>query len=148
MSKYTDHENAADVIREENTVLLDSFVSWLAAKNLSDATVKNHRDNIDFYINDFLLYEEPQPASEGVDEVVGFLGHWFIRKAMWASETSIRSNAASLKKFYDFMLERGEVSPGAVREMKDRIKVELPDCVATLKRYDDPSVDIEDVWPW
>ena len=148
MSKYTDHENAADVIREENTVLLDSFVSWLAAKNLSDATVKNHRDNIDFYINDFLQYEGPQPASEGVDEVGSFLGYWFIRKAMWASETSIRSNAASLKKFYDFMLERGEVPPGAVREMKERIKEELPDYVATVKRYDDPSMDIDDVWPW
>lgn len=92
------------------------------------------------------MYESPQHASEGVDEVGMFLGYWFIRKAMWANVTSVKANATSLKKFYDFMLERGEVDPEALKVMKQRIKEELPEWIATLKRYDDPSVDTEDVW--
>ena len=128
--------------------LLDDFESWIINKGLTEATAKKHRENIDFYINEFLLYESPKHASEGVDEVGMFLGYWFIRKAMWANEASVKANAASLKKFYDFMVGRGEVDPEAVKDMKERIKEDLPEWVATMKRYDDPSIDSEDVWQW
>ncbi|WP_290653451.1 recombinase [Aquisalimonas sp.] len=148
MNRHTDYESESQAIRAENTEVLEAFESWLNRKKLSESTVKKHRGNIDFYINEFLLYEEPKRPAEGVDEVRFFLGHWFIRKAMWANETSIRSNAASLKKFYDFMAERGHVTPVAVKELKEVIKEQLPDWVETVKRYDDPSVDLEDVWRW
>lgn len=148
MSRYTDYERESQAIQAENSEVLEAFESWLNGKNLSGSTVKKHRDNIDFYINEFLLYEEPKRPVEGVDEVRLFLGYWFIRKAMWANETTIRSTAASLKKFYDFMAERGHVTPDAVKELKETIKEELPDWIDTVKRYDDPSVDLEDVWEW
>lgn len=64
---------------------------------------------------------------------------------MWASESNIKSHAASLKKFYDFMSESGEVELHDVNEMKKRIKAEWVD---TIKRYDDLLLDIEDVWQW
>ena len=47
-----------------------------------------------------------------------FLGYWFIRKAMWANEAAVKFNVTSLKKFYDYMLERGEVDREAVEDMK------------------------------
>lgn len=146
MSDYEEYERKCKAIRAENAVLLGDFGSWLLGKGLSKATIRRHIENIDFYINEFLLYESPQHASEGVDGVAMFLGYWFIRKAMWANESSIKSNATSLKKFYDFVLDRRELEPAAVKEMKERIKKELPEWVATVKRYDDPSIDPEDVW--
>jgi site-specific recombinase XerD len=148
MSQYEDYERESNSIREENHAILGDFETWTLRKGLSEATAKKHRENIDFYINEFLLYESPKHASEGVDEVGMFLGYWFIRKAMWASEASIKSNATSLKKFYDFMMERGDVDPEAVKDMKERIKEDLPEWVATIRRYDDPSVDPQDVWRW
>lgn len=146
MSEYEEYEFKCGLIREENKVLLDDFVTWMKDKGLTAATVKKHLDNIDFYINEFLLYEDSESAAEGVGGVGMFLGYWFIRKAMWANETSIRSNATSLRKFYDFMLGRGAVEPGAVKEMKERIKADLPEWLATLKRHEDPAVDLDDVW--
>jgi len=148
MNEYEEYERRCNRIREENQAILDAFESWILAKGLSQATAKKHRENIDFYINEFLLYESPKRASEGVDEVDMFLGYWFIRKAMWASEANIKSNAASLKKFYKFLEERGEVDSEAVKDMKERIKENLSEWIATVKRYDDPSVDPEDVWQW
>ena len=53
-----------------------------------------------------------------------------------------------LVAFYDYMLERGEVDREAVKDMKARIKEELPEWLKTMKRYDDPSIDPEDVWQW
>ena len=148
MNGYTDYERQSQAIRAQNIEILDTFQSWLHEKNLSESTIRKHRGNIDFYINEFLLYEEPKRPADGVDEVRLFLGYWFIRKAMWANETSIRSNAASLKKFYDFMLEHGKVTSDAVKELKETIKEELPDWIETVKRYDDPCVALEDVWGW
>lgn len=148
MSRYTDYERESQAIRSENFEVLEAFESWLDRKNLSESTVKKHRNNIDFYINEFLLYEEPTRPAEGVDDIRLFLGYWFIRKAMWANETSIRSNAASLKKFYDFMAERGHVTSDAVKGLKETIKEELPDWIDTVRRYDDPYVDLKDVWEW
>lgn len=148
MTEYEEYERKCSSIREENMTLLDNFESWIRSKGLSEATAQKHRENIDFYINEFLLYESPKHASEGVDEVGMFLGYWFIRKAMWANEASVKANATSLKKFYDFMFEREEVGLEAAKDMKERIKEDLPEWVATMKRYDDPSIDPEDVWQW
>ncbi len=73
--------------------------------------------------------------------VHGFLGYWFIRKAMWASPSSIRSNAASIKKFYAFMHQAGKVTTEQLESLQDTIKEELPDWIETVKRYDDLDCD-------
>lgn len=44
-------------------------------------------------------------------DVQMFLANWFPRKAMWASITSVKSNIASFKKFFQWMEETGRVSP-------------------------------------
>ena len=144
---YKEYERACQVIREENSGLLEEFASWLRAKGLSEATVRRHHRNIDFYVNVFLLYEDATPAKDGVYKVWMFLGYWFIRKAMWASATSIRSNAVSLKKFYQFMLELGCIDRETLADLRAKIKVGLPKWLETMRRYDNPSIeDPADIW--
>ena len=144
---YEKYERACQAIRNENAALLEAFARWLRAQELSEATVQRHCENIDFYVNEFLLYEEATPAAAGVFEVGWFLGHWFIRKAMWASQTSIRSIAASLKKFYQFMFERDQIGREALDDLKARMKEGLPEWLERARRYDDPSIeDPEDIW--
>jgi site-specific recombinase XerD len=76
-----------------------------------------------------------------------FLGYWFIKKAMWASKASIKSNAASLKKFYTYLYERGSIEKEDLASLKETIKEEMPEWIATLERYDDPSItDMGEVW--
>lgn len=145
--EYRRYEEACKRIREENAKLLLDFGDWLRGKRLSEKTIRQHVANIDLYVNEFLLYEDAVEAREGSAEAGMFLGYWFIKKATWASETSIRGNAASLKKFYEFMHERGLVSEKALKDMLEHIKEELPEWVATVKRYDDPSItDPDDIW--
>ena len=72
---------------------------------------------------------------------------WFIKKAMWSSKSSIKSNATSLKKFYTFLLEKGLIEPDDLQELKETIKEEMSEWLATLERYDDPSIeDMSEVW--
>ena len=118
----------------------------MKSSGLSENTINNHVSNIDFYVNEYLLYEDAIEAKDGVDAVGMFLGYWFIKKAMWASKSSIKGNATSLKKFYAFLYEKGLIEKEDLDNLKETIKAGMPEWLATLDRYDDPLV--EDVWQW
>ena len=125
MDDYEQYEYECKRIRSDNQKLLEDFSKWLSQRNLSIATIDRHVGNIDFYINEFLLYEDAYEAKGGLHSIGRFLGDWFIRKATWASEAAIKQNAASLKKFYQFLSEKGEVDTESLQDMKDRIKDEM-----------------------
>ncbi len=142
------YEADCEKIRRKNKKLLKEFGAWLEASKLAPKTVKGHISNVDFYINEFLLYEEPlQQAQDGIDGADMFFGYWFIKKASWATPASLKSNAASLTKFYTFLLGKELIDQEALDELKAQIKEEMPEWVATLKRYDNPSIDdMDEVW--
>jgi len=147
LDDYEKYEKECKRIRKENERILDEFDRWLRNANLKDKTISKHVDNIDFYINEYLLYEDAVEAKDGVNSVSMFLGYWFIKKAMWSSPEQIKSNAASLKKFYTFMLEKGMIEKDDLDGLKETIRDEMPEWIATMKRYDDPSItDMGEVW--
>jgi site-specific recombinase XerD len=147
MDDYEKYEADCKKIRTANQKLLKDFESWLESSGLSEKTIKNHLSNIDFYINEYLLYEDAVEAKDGVDRVSDFLGYWFIKKAMWASQSSIKANASSLKKFYSFLRSKGLIEPDDLQELKETIKEGMTEWLETLERYDDPSIeDMSDVW--
>jgi hypothetical protein len=147
MDDYAEYEEACEQIREENEALLDEFAAWLEQKRLSEATIRRHTENVDFYINEYLLYEDAIEAKDGASDISMFLGYWFIKKAMWASPAQIKSNAASLKKFYAFMQEKGEISPEELSQLNETFKEEMPEWLETMQRYDDPDIDdMAEVW--
>jgi intergrase/recombinase len=147
MNDYKKYEDNCKRIRRANQKLLASFEAWLKSSSLSAKTVKNHLSNIDFYINEYLLYEDPREAKDGICSVSDYLGYWFIKKTTWASQSSIKSNASSLKKFYTFLLEKGLIDKKDLNELKKTIGEEMTEWLETLERYDDLSIeDMEDVW--
>ncbi len=144
---YKEYEKECKRIKEENKELISGFKNWLSSKGLSQKTIDKHTLNVDFYVNEFLLYEDAIEAKDGVGEIGMFLGYWLIKKALWANKTVIRENASSLKKFYQYLYEIGKVSEEAFLTLKETIKEDMPDWLATMERYDDPEIeDMEDVW--
>ena len=141
MDAYEEFEQACKEIKKVNKGLLIQFEAWLTASGLAPKTAVKHVFNVDFFINEYLLHEEPQEASEGVYQISSFLGDWFVTHAMWSSPASIKSNAASLKKFYAFMLEKEWVAQQAVDELALTIKREMPKWIANAGRYDDEMDD-------
>ena len=147
MKSYEQYEKECKEIRAENKKLSCDFKKWLANKNLVEKTIDKHVSNVEFYVNEFLLYEDAIRAVDGTDEIGMFLGYWIIKKAMWANKFAIKENAASLKKFYQFMYEQGKISEDALIVLKERIKEDMPEWLATMDRYDDPDIeDMEEVW--
>lgn len=147
LDEFDVYEKESKRIRSANKKLLSDFKKWLQERKLSPKTIKNHIENIDFYINEYLLYEEANEAVSGVNTVDNFLGYWFIKKAMWATQSSIKSNASSIKKFYAFLHEKGIIDKEDLEDLKITIRENMDEWLATLRRYDDPDIeDMDEVW--
>jgi len=147
MADYEKYKKECKKIKKEKEKLLEDFLNWLAEKGLSSKTIKKHVGNMDFYINEYLLYYEPKTAAEGAYHIDDFLGCWFIKKAMWASKTSINDYTAGFKKFYKFMLEKGLIAKEDYEDVCLTIKEKKADWLETLERFDDPDItDPGEIW--
>lgn len=129
---------------KENKKYLNEFKKWLKNKGLTPKTIESHMSNADLYINDYLVYYEDATALEGIGFVCSFLGDWFIRKCMWSSASSIRSTAASIKKFYQCMCENGHVNKEDYDRLCDMIKQNIDRFINTLYEYEDEDDDYND----
>ena len=144
---YEKYERDCEKIRVVNAGLLQEFYDWLKEKWLAKKTIKKHINNTSFYINSFLLYSDATEAKDGALGIWMFLWYWFIKKALRASVSSIKKNATSLKKFYTFMFETGRIEKEQLDMLKETIKDEMPERIATMRRYDDESItDMNEVW--
>ncbi len=74
--------------------------------------------------------------EDGVHELYSYLSGWFIEKCLYASKTTIKENAASIKKFYQCMSENGYVSKKDYQSLCDDIKQNLDECLDMVEEYD------------
>jgi site-specific recombinase XerD len=146
MDEYEIYEEECQKVKNENEKTLEGFKNYLKAKKLSNKTIEKHFDNISFYINEYLLYEDALQPHEGIDNVGDFLGYWFIKKTMWSSVSSIKENIASLKHFYTYLNTIGKIDSKQLLALKEEIKENKEIWFETSKRYDDPDTDFEDIW--
>ena len=151
---YKTYEQKCKSIKKENAGYLAEFRDSLEAFGLSDKTIERHIGNVDFFLNSFMFYEDACPMTEGPSSIGYFLGYFFIHKCTWASPSSIKSNATSLKKFYKLMLAKKRISDDDYTEMTNRIKDEVDDWIGEYEKFmngteddldglDDPD-DVED----
>ena len=137
-----DWEEQSEQILKVNKSLLREFRENLVHNGLSPKTVNAHVSNVDLYLNSFLSSYESVNAHEGANRVDGFLGDWFIRKAVWSSKNSIKSTAGSLKKFYKFMLQQDLIKEQDYENLTKTIKDYMPQWLETMDNYD--NYDEED----
>ena len=128
---------------KRNEKFLSEFDKYLVNNKLSDKTIRNHMSNVSLYINDYLNYYEAATMEEGCFEIDGFLGDWFIRKCMWSTAYSVKTTAASIKKFYKCMNELGHVSNEDYKFLCSTIKDCMDDWIDEVNDYnnfDDSSI--------
>ncbi|PSW27704.1 hypothetical protein C9J21_21155 [Photobacterium phosphoreum] len=108
--------------RKINKKILFEFENSMIHEGLSNKTITSHMSNVDFYINEYLQYYDAKSVLLGIDALDEFFMDWFPRKAMWNSQSHVKSNITSLKKFYNFMSSRGIVAPKDLNKLKLIIK--------------------------
>jgi len=139
-----DYDKRMKQIIKTNKKYLNEFEKWLKEQKLSEKTIKNHVSNADLYINDYLNYYEFSEMEQGCYEINGFLGDWFIRKCMWSTASSVKSTAASIKKFYLCMSELGYIKHDDYKFLYETIKDNIEIWIEEVEEYN--SFDEEDIW--
>ena len=139
MIDFEKFEKQCDEIREINTKYIEEFVDELSKKGFVDKTIKRHYENVDFYLNTYLLREDALTMENGCkDEYLSdFFGYFFIRKCMWITQDTVKSIIASLKKFYRFMYESNRLSKEDYEEFMDTIRVDKEYWIDCCSKYND-----------
>lgn len=142
MTKLEEREKQLKENTKRNEDYLKMFEKSLEEKQLTTKTIKKHVSNIDFYLNDYLTYyDEIIKMKDGTQYTGSFLGDWFIRKAIWASKSSIKEMVSSLKKFYEYMSALGFVKISDYQEMCYEIKDNMDLYLENLEDYDNGTFD-------
>ncbi len=141
MFDYDKYESECNKIRETNNKFLDLFKSDLISSGLSQKTIRKHLSNVDFYINVYLLREEPLTMENGISRIDMFLGFFFIRKCMWSTPGTIKRTAASIKKFYKCMADHGHIKDTHYDSLCTEIKENMEQWQADCAMYNDPDKD-------
>ena len=140
MKGYEDYEKACDEIQRANTQILEQFEGVIRSKGLTKRTIESHLGNIDLFLNDFLLREEPYQAAEGITRLDSFF-YFFIHKCMWSTPGTVKTTATSLKKFYQFMRDSGKISAEDFAFVSGEIKENLPRWVEDCRKFNDEELD-------
>ncbi|MGB8454484.1 MAG: hypothetical protein WCD89_19410 [Anaerocolumna sp.] len=90
--------------------------------------------------NEYLLREAPFKMQEGCGSKIDmFLGYFFIHKCMWSTPGTIKTTAASIKKFYKSMNNHGYVSKEEYNYLcttiKENMEIWQDDCAAFNNSY-------------
>lgn len=133
------YEEILEALLKDADYYIDVFKKDLEKSSLSEKTKKNHILNIVFFLKDYLAYRELATMEEGCWKVDDFLGYFFIRKCMWSTPDTVRSNAASLKKFYKCMSEHGLLADEDYEEFKNTVKMDLHDWMDECAEFNNPS---------
>lgn len=137
MFDYAAYEKACAKVQEKNEEYLDLFEMELKKSGLSEKTVLRHLRNVDFYINTYLLREEPRPMEDGTRFIDFFLEDFFIRKCLWSTPGNIKTNAASIKKFYKCMLDNKKIKKSSYDYLCNDIKENLITWQINCEIYND-----------
>ena len=150
------YEDIVKAIHRRNESLIYNFAGKLKREGLSEKTIKKHVDNVSFFLNEYVAYQDISEneneitlcnAEEGIDLIDDFLGNWFIRKAMWSDESSIKSNITSIKKFYKFMQSLNLISKDDLKYLEKEIKENKNRWIETVNRYNNPDEEFDwDKW--
>lgn len=98
-------------LEANNIKLLASYKHYLTHKEgLSPRVIRQHVENADLYLNDYLLYHDFGNPVTSLSNVQLFISDWFVRKTSWSSVSSIKTLGTSMKKLFKFLTLAGELS--------------------------------------
>lgn len=132
-----DYEVELEKNIKRNKKFINEFEKWLIVQKLGNKTIRKHLNNIDLFINDYVNYYEVTKMEDGISSAYSFLNDWFIRKCAWSSVTSIKETAASIKKFYQCMSEKGYVSSEDYRFLCRMIKDNMDNFIDSFMEYEE-----------
>lgn len=96
--------------RKENENYLKLFENQMKKEGLAPGIIKKHLSNVEFYINDYLLFSSIINIEDGMSEMRDFFYYWFFAKALHSKCESVYAHIDSVTLFYKLMVDQGLVN--------------------------------------
>lgn len=108
MIDFEKFEKQCDEIREINAKYIEEFVDELSKKGFVDKTIKRHYENVDFYLNTYLLREDALTMENGCqDEYLSdFFGTFSYVSVCGVHRIQLSQQFLVLKSFTDSCMNR------------------------------------------
>ena len=108
-------------ILQQNSSYLHLFEADL--HGFAPRTIKHHLQNMDFFLNTYLLFDEANPLSmqDGVNAIDDFLGY-FLEEKTYFTDSTKRSFVTSLRKFYKSMAKHGKITPEQYEDVVESLQ--------------------------
>ena len=137
MTELEIYEKKCDAIKEENARMLQLFEEDMVG--LKPKTIDRHLDNVEFFLNTYLLRMGLNDYIKGMDYVDDYLGNFYIRKCMWSTPGNIKTTATSIKKFYQCMLKHEMIQKPDFECMCEKISENMWKWQVDCEMYNDPD---------
>ena len=137
MTELEIYEKKCDAIKEENARMLQLFEEDMVG--LKPKTIDRHLDNVEFFLNTYLLRMGLNDYIKGMDYVDDYLGNFYIRKCMWSTPGNIKTTATSIKKFYQCMLKHEMIQKPDFECMCEKISENMWKWQGDCEMYNDPD---------
>lgn len=143
--EYDEEPEESIQARKDNKKYLDMFFQDLRTAGLSEKTIQNHLDNVDFYLTDYLPFsgEEATDMKAGAESfnLRDYFGYFYIHKCMWSTPNNLKTTGASIKKFYKCMADHGEISKDKYKELNALFKEEMAEWQEECRKFNDDDDD-------
>lgn len=129
MNDWEHYEDEAAARARENAEVLVLFQRALEESGLSPKTIRVHLRNISIYLNEYLQRDRPRSFADGASAAAldDFFCYYDTQKCLWTTPASLKTTAASIRKFYRCMLDAGRIRREAFQEVSDTIRLNMPD---------------------
>jgi len=124
------YDQQVATIERWNRPILGGFEKWLVRSGFSRKTIERHVSNMSFFADYLVRYDPLRPLIEAREgDVSSFLVFWFPRKALWASESTIREYLASFKKFFTWAHDHSNHDIAATSDILEMLRTERADII-------------------
>ena len=130
-----EYEKSCTLIREANKGYLSIYEKYLIDHGLSTRTVSRHMNNLDYYLNDYLLRDDALSMEDGIEKIDDYFSHFFIRQPNGATPGTIKSTSDSIRKFYQCMVVNNKIDKDGFICVCKTIKDSLPGWQANCLQY-------------
>lgn len=137
-----DPDTARELVEQYNRPAIALFEDSL--DNFTPKTISKHISNVAFFLNDYNTYYEACTFEDAWKNLDDFFGYYFIRKCMWSTPATIKSTAASIKKFYKCMMDYQMIEANDYNMLISIIKEHMPIWQDECESYNNFDFDEED----
>ncbi|MBQ8708320.1 MAG: hypothetical protein IJ523_09565 [Succinivibrionaceae bacterium] len=104
-----DFDENTEKRRTEYNRIIKLYIQSMEQDGLAKLTISRHCECLDLFLNEYLAYEHEITVQDAVQYASEYFGYTFIRDFAQSAD-SIKTHAASIKRFYKWLLGQGLVT--------------------------------------